>query len=132
MKITDFKIQFKDIDTAIRAAKMFELRKQIGISYLDGKIREARKLQKELAHEAVNDFETYKQLPLLHIQTNNISVKDSLSLLFTSVKNKLFYKFSKKTPEEKQFYKMCKEYFGKLTPEEIKEKTIDYTIPSLF
>ena len=128
MKIADF----KDIDTAARAVKMFELRKQISIFCLDGKFREARKLQKELAHEAINDFETYKQLPLLQIRANKITVKESLSLLFLSLKNKLFYKFSKKTPEEKQLNKMCKEYFGSLTQEEIKAKTIDYTIPSLF
>ena len=132
MKITDFKIQFKDMDSAIRAAKMFELRRQISLSSLEGNLREARKYQKQLAHEAVNDFETYTKLPILRITDPNMSAKSVLSMLFSSIKSNIFFKFSKKTPEEKQFYKMCKEYFGKLTPEEIKEKTIDYTIPSLF
>lgn len=132
MKITDFKLHFNDIDTAVKAAKMFELRKQISASALSGKFSETRKYQKQLAHEAINDFETYKSLPFLHIKNPNMSFSDVLFLMFTSAKNKFLYKFSKKTPEEKQFNKMCKEHFGKLTPEEIKKQTIDITIPSLF
>ena len=132
MKITDFKIQFKDMDTAIRATKMFELRRQISRSALNGKLHEARKYQKELAHEAVNDFETYTKLPILNIHAPSIPAKSVLSLLFRSLKSKLFYTLSPKTAEEKQFNQMCKEYFSKLTPEERKAKTIDYTIPSLF
>ena len=132
MKITDFKLTFKDMDTAVRATRMFELRKQIGISAMDGKFRDARKYKKELAKEAVNDFETYKKLPFLHFDIAHVPVKAILDMALNSYKFKIFNKFIKKTPEEKQFDKLSKEYFSSLSPEEIKKNTIDITIPALF
>lgn len=132
MKITDFKIKMPDVDSAIRATQMFELRKQIGISIMDGKFREARKFQKELAKSAVDDFDTYKKLPFIHFTVPGMPITAFFGMIFNNLKFKIFSKFTKKTPEEKQFNNLAKEYYGKLTKEDIKNNTIDITIPSLF
>jgi len=133
MKITDFKLKFKDIDSAMNAAKMFELRKQVSISILDGKFRDARKYQKELAANAIADYETYKRLPFIkYTMPVRNSLKDVIGMAFNSFKFNIFSKFCKKTPDEKQLYKLNKEYFSKFTKEDIKKNTIDITIPALF
>ena len=128
MKITDFKLTFKDIDTAMRATNMFELRKKISIAVFDGKFKEARRFQKELANVAVSDFETYKALPLLHFTAQGFPVKSFFELMFNSFKFNVFYKLSRKTPEEKQLSKLSKEYYGNLSKEDRLKKTIDITI----
>ena len=128
MKITDFKASYKDLDTAIRAAKMFELRKQVSISVLDGKFREARKQQKELAKAAVDDFETYKTLPFIHFIMKSFPLKSVIGLMINTLGFKIFNKFSKKTQEEKQLLNLSKEYYRNLTKDDIKNKTIDVVI----
>ena len=132
MKITDFKATFKDVDSAIRAAKIFELRKQSMISVMDGKFRDARNYQKEIAKEAVKDFEVYKKIPFVHFIVPGMPMKDFFSMAFNNFKFKIYSKFTKKTTDEKQFNKLAREYYSNLTKEDIKKNTIDVTIPSLF
>ncbi len=130
MKITDFKMTFRDVDTALGAAKMFELRKQSMVSSLDGKFRETRKYQKELAKEAVKNFEVYKQLPIMQFNFITMPAKVFFKFVLNIFKIKFLNMFVRKTPEEKQFKKLTKEYFGKLTKEEIQDKVVDITIPT--
>ena len=130
MKIGDFKLSFNTVESAMKATQLFELRKNIQLSVMSGHYRQARTYQKVLAKNAVDSFDVYKKLPFLRFSTPGMSLKDTLSMAFKNWKFKLFCKFSKKTPEEKQFRIMCKEYYGNLTPEEIKNNTIDITIPA--
>ena len=126
----NFKIQFKDIDSAMRAAKMFELKKQVNISVLEGKCKQARAAQKELAQMAVADFDTYKTLPYVNIKMNNLKI--FFPLIFKTIKFNLYRTFCKTTPEEKELAKLYKSYAKGLTEEEKKNKTLDITIPPLF
>ena len=132
MKITDFKQSYSTAEAAIRAVVMVELRKKLSISVVEGKFKEARECQKAIAKTAVEDFETYKTLPLINFILPKTDIKAFFILAFKSFEFKIYNKFFKKTPEEKQFAKLSKDYYSKLTPEDIKQKTIDITIPSLF
>ena len=132
MKITDFKATFKDTASAIRAAKIFELRKQAMMSVMDGRFKDARNYQKEIAKDAVTDFEAYKKQPFIHFSVPGMPLKEFFSMAFNSFKFKIYNKFTKKTPEEKQLNKLSKEYFKNLSKEDIKKNTIDVTIPTLF
>lgn len=125
----EFRITFKDTDSALKAINMFELRRKSSISILSGKFKQAREAQRELAKIAVDDFETYKSLP--GIKFSNVPLKAWLAFLLKSFGFKIFKLFSKKTPEEKQFAERCKSYAKELRPEDKKAKTIDITIPSL-
>ena len=126
----NYKITFNNIDSALNAKKMFELRQHITISILDGKYRAARKSQKELAALAVKDFDAYKSLPKINFK--NAPFREVLSLIGKSIKFRLYYAFDKKTPEEKLLTEKYKIYRKNLTPEEERKKTIDITIPSLY
>ena len=132
MKVTDFKLTFKDINSAIAAARMFELRKQVSLAVFDGKFKDARKFQKELAANAVNNFDIYKQLPLMHINMPRMSFKSMLELVLNTFKFKIYNKFTRKTPEEKQLNQLAKDYYSNLTKDDLKKNTIDITIPSLY
>lgn len=132
MKITEFKRSYTTIDAVTRAAKIFELRKQMDLSVLDGKLREARNCQKEIAKVALEDFETYKTVPFMHYILPRMGLKEILKLMFNSFEFKIYSKFVKRTPEEKQFTKLSRDYYKTLTPEDIKKNTIDYEIPSLY
>lgn len=124
------KITYKSIDSAMNAAKMFELRKHASLSIISGKFKQARTAQKELAKAAVEDFETFKTLP--NVRITNVPPKVWFPLLVKSLKFKIYNAFTKKTPEEKLLAKEYKNYVKNLTPEMKKQKTIDITIPSLF
>lgn len=104
-------IQFNNMDSALRAAKLFELRKQITLSIFDGKFKQARANQKEFAKLAVQDFDTFVKVPTFKF--TNIPLKAGISILRPILKFKLFSMFSKKTPEEKELAKMYKDYVSK-------------------
>ena len=126
----EFKVSYNNIDSALKASRMFNLQKQHMFAVMSGEYKNAVKVQRELAKEAVQDFETYKSLPILNFK--NIPFKDSLQLIAKIIKYRLFRLFTFRTPEEKEFKNLCHEYKKELTPEEIRKKTIDITIPSLF
>ena len=118
-----FKITFDNADSAINAMKFFNLRQQTLISVLSGNFKLARSQQKEFAKAALDDFETYKKLPN-KITYDNLPFLPSLFVFFKTLKYSIFYAFSKKTPEEKEFTQKAKEYLKTLTPAEKKAKTI--------
>lgn len=128
--MNNFKIQFNDIESAMRAAKMFELRKQVSISIMEGKCRQARAAQKEFAKIAVSDFDTFTKLPNINI--TGFPLKMYFPLLLRTIKFNIFRKFSKTTPEEKQLAKQYRNYAKTLTKEDIKNKTLDITIPRFY
>ena len=130
MNINNFKIQFSNIEQAMNAAKMFELRQKAGIAILEGKCREARTAQKEFAKLAVADFDTFTKLP--HMNIHGVSPRLFFPMLLKSLKFKLFSLFSKLSPEEKLLRKQYQAYVKNVTKEDIAKKTIDVTIPSLY
>ena len=102
----NFSITYKNIDSAMNAARMFELRKLVSLSVLEGNFRNARIAQKEFAKAAVNDFDTFRTLP--NISITNVPLKEWLLLGFRSLEYKFYKFFTGKTKEEKLLAKMCK------------------------
>ena len=128
----NYNVKCKSIESAQNMTKMFELRKQISISSMYGNYKETRKAQKQLADIALKDFDAYTSLPHMHITLPPMSIKETLTLAGKMLKMKLLYAFSRKTSAEKQLAKKYKEYAKTQTPEDIKKKTLDITIPSLY
>ena len=102
----NFNITYKTLNSAMNAAKMFELRNLVSLSVLEGSFRTARIAQKELAKAAVQDFDTFKTLPKIEI--TNVPLKEWLILGFRSLEYKIYRFFTGKTPEEKTLAKACK------------------------
>ena len=111
------KITYKDLDSALRAKQLFELRQKTMLSIMDGKFREARNAQKEFAKIAVQDFETVKTLP--RINFTNVPLKLWLSLAFKSLRFKIFRAFTKDTPEEKLLANEFKNYIKNSQKQEL-------------
>lgn len=124
----DFKVKYNNIESAMHAVQIFELRKQISLSVMEGKCKKARAAQKTLAKIGVEDFDTFKSVPGIRI--NNIPLSEFFPMLFKSLKFKIYRAFTKKIPEEKQLAKMYKEYSETLTPEGRAKQMIDINIPS--
>ena len=98
------------MDSAVRAAKMFELKKQSSMSILEGKYKDARAAQKELAKLGVEDFDTFVKVP--GIKFANLPLIEGFPIIKKFIGFNLFKMFSKKTPEEKQLAKMFKEFLA--------------------
>ena len=101
-------ITYKTFDSAIRAAKMFELRKLVSLSVIEGSFRNARLAQRELAKTAVEDFDVFKTLP--NIEITNVPLKEWLIMGFRSLEYKIYKFFTRTTPEEKLFAKQIKAF----------------------
>ena len=126
----NFKVTYKDFDTALRAKKMFELRRDINLHIINGEFKKARSAQKQLAKDAVEDFETYKTLP--HINFTNIPFKEWISIAIKSLKFRIFKAFTKNTPEEKLLAEKYSKYAKTLTSDDKNKNTINIVIPSLY
>ena len=126
----NYNITCKSIDQALNAQKMYELKQNAMIAALSGKYKDARRLEKEYAKFALSDFEACKNLPFVHFKVN--STKTFFSLFWQNLKYRIFKAFTRTTKEEKQLAKQYQEYLKTLTPTEIKAKTLDITIPSLY
>jgi len=121
------KISYPNLETALKAQKMFQLRQQTLLSIMDGKYKNARKIQKELAKNAIEDFDTYTTLPKVNF--TNIPLKLWFSMLWKSIKFRIFKAFTKNSPEEKILNKKIKTYKKTLTKEDINKKTINIKMP---
>lgn len=99
-------ITYKDYNTAIKAAQLFELRKQVGVSVMSGKFKDARAAQIAYAKEAVENADIAKTLPKITI--TNIPFVEWCVLALRSLEYKIYKAFTRKTPAEKQFAKMFK------------------------
>jgi len=78
------------------------------IHVISGNYKEARESHKQLAKLAIKNFETYKQVT--NFKITDLPHELGAVLLVRSLKFKLYYALSQKTPEEKQLKKMNKEY----------------------
>ena len=104
---------------------------KLGLMFItSGNFKEAREANKQLAKLAVNNFETYKQAT--NFKITNIPPEIGKHLFINSLKYKLYYAFSKKTPEEKQLQKMNKEYLKKLKANNEERKPQEISFPRLY
>ncbi|MCR4880814.1 MAG: hypothetical protein K6A44_02535 [bacterium] len=102
----NYSVTYKNFDTAINAARMFELRKLVSISVMEGNFRNARVAQREFAKAAVEDFDTLKTLP--YITFTNVPLREWLVMGFRSLEYKFYKFFTGKSKEEKLLSKMLK------------------------
>ena len=126
----NYSVTYKNFNSAVNAAKMFELRKKSTLSVIEGKYRDARLAQKELAEIAINDFDTFKTLPIINFK--NVPLNFWVRALCNSIKFRIYKLFTLNTPEEKQLIKMVKQYTKEVTKEDIKKKSIDITVPAFY
>ena len=126
----NFKVTYPNIETALRASKMFELRKKVLLSVMDGKYKTARKFQKEFAKNAVEDFDTFTTLPKLTF--TNVPLKVWFALLAKNIKFKIYRAFTKNSPDEKLLAKKFKVYKKSLTKEELKKNQLEVKFPDFY
>ena len=102
----NFNIVYKDCNTAIKAAQLFEMRKNVGISVMNGNFRQARAAQKEFAKMAVDNVDIVKTLP--NVKITNVPFIEWCVLALRTLEYKIYKAFTRKTPAEKQFAKLFK------------------------
>ena len=95
-----------------------------------GNFKEARQLEKEHAKLALADFELYKQIP--HLVLAGVPKEIIKQVQKNGFKYMLYKLFSTKSPEEKQFLKMRKEYLKQLKSENKQIKTVTITLPQFY
>ena len=104
----NYSVTYKNFDSAMRAARMFELRKLVSLSILEGNFRNARVAQRELAKTAVDNVDILKTLPTISI--TNIPLIEWLRIGFRSLEYRIYKFFTRTTPEEKLFAKQLKAF----------------------
>jgi len=117
-----FKINFSNAESAINAVTMLNLRQNLLESVVSGNFRLARSQQKEFAKIAVEDFDTYIKLP--KVVYDNIPLVPLMSMFLKTLKFRIFYAFSKKTPDEKELKRKAKEYIKTISSSEMKARTV--------
>ncbi len=117
-----FKINFSNAKSAINAVTMLNLRQNLLKSVVSGNFRLARSQQKEFAKIAVEDFDTYIKLP--KVVYDNIPLVPLMSMFLKTLKFRIFYAFSKKTPDEKELKRKAKEYIKTISSSEMKARTV--------
>lgn len=120
MAIEDGKQKSPAYKKLVKANEILNYTKLGMLNILSGNFKEAREAHKQLAKIAVEDFETYKQAT--NFKITNLPPEAGKPLLINSLKYRLYYAFSPKTPEEKQLEKMNKEYMKKLKENKIERK----------
>ena len=96
---------------------------------ISGEFKKAREVSKELAKAAVKDFEIYKSMTNFRI--TNIPPEAGKTLFLNSIKYKIYRAFIPKTEEEKQLYKMNKDYLKELKSKNIKPKPVEIELPRI-
>lgn len=107
----------------VRATEILNYKKYQMLNVISGNFKEARETHKEIAKLAVKDFDTYKQVT--NVRITNVPPDAGKILLVNSLKYRIYYAFSKKTPEEKLMVKMNKEYIKKMKAQKIKIKPVE-------
>lgn len=87
-----------------------------------GKFKEARAVEKTLAKLGVENFAEYKEIPKVSVK--NVPWDVWKASLVNGIKYRIYRAFSKKTPEEKSFLRMKKEYFQELKSQKKQLKTV--------
>ncbi len=114
----------------VKVNEMFNYQKMALLNVVTGNFKEARESEKQLAKLAVNDFETYKDIP--HVKFTGIPVGMAAHIMKKSLQYRVYKAFSPKTPEEKQFLKMKKEHIKELKANKLQPKTVEIKFPQMF
>lgn len=93
------------------------------LNMVAGKFALARHFEKKYASLSVNDFENFKNIPKINYL--NVPIFVQKEVMKNSLKYRIYRMFTTKTPEEKQFSRMRKEYFRQLKAEHKEIKTVD-------
>lgn len=128
--VSDAKKKSEIYQKTLKVNQMFDCQKSTMMNVLTGNFKEARESEKQLAKLAVNDFETYKLLP--HVRFTNLPFEMGKQALKQSLKYRIYRAFSPKTPEEKQFQQMKKDYLKELKSKNEKPKVVDIKFPGYY
>ena len=114
----------------VKANNLFNMGYNAYINAVTGNFKEARKLEKEFAKKAVEDFEIYKLLPKVVLQG---APKEVIKLANKNSRKYWIYKlFSPKTKEEKQLAKLRKQFIKELKAENKQIQTVEVKIPNMY
>jgi uncharacterized protein YnzC (UPF0291/DUF896 family) len=130
LAIEEGKKKSKLYQDTIKAQKILDVGREAYINMVLGNFKEARKLEKEHAKLALADFELYKQIP--HLVLAGVPKEIIKQVQKNGFKYMLYKLFSTKSPEEKQFLKMRKEYLKQLKSENKQIKTVTITLPQFY
>lgn len=128
--IEDAKKKSELYKKTVKINEIFENGKFVFANVILGNFKIARDFEKKFAELAVKDFEVYKQIPKI----NFIGVPTEIQkmALKNGLKYRIFKLFQTKTPEEKTFSKMRKEYIKELKSENKQIKTINIEFPRCY
>lgn len=124
--ISDGKKKSEAYQKFLKANELLNYKKLIMINIIDGKFKQAREAEKELARLGVESYDVYKDIPQLEFKNlPGIVVK---KVIKQSLKYRIYRAFSKKTPDEKEFLRLNKEHYKKLKSEkkEIRKQVFDF------
>lgn len=130
LAIEEGKKKSKLYQDTIKAQKILDVGREAYINMVLGNFKEARQLEKEHAKLALADFELYKQIP--HLVLAGVPKEIIKQVQKNGFKYMLYKLFSTKSPEEKQFLKMRKEYLKQLKSENKQIKTVTITLPQFY
>ena len=130
LAIKDGKNKSEAYQKLLKANEMFNYTKSIMTNVLFGDFKRAREMEKALAKVAVDNFETYKQIPMLEFK--NVPLAIVHKVMVKNLQYKIYRAFSKKTPEEKTFMKMKKEYVDELKAQNKKPQVQEINFPRIY
>ena len=128
--IEDAKSKSKLYKKLQNANEMLEYSGIVISNIIFGKFKEARAAEKSLAEICIKNFEDYKLIP--RIIYRNIPRFLQKMVLINSIKYRIYKAFTKKTPEEKQFMKMKKEYLEELKSQNKKLEVVYIDFPNIY
>lgn len=128
--ISDAKSKSEVYKKFVKTTQMFNYSKNNFINIICGDFKQARESEKELAKLAVADFEAYKDVPI--VSFTNVPNAMAMKIIINGIKYRIYKAFCSKTPEEKQFLKMRKEYLKELKSENKQLKKVTIPLPPFY
>ncbi len=111
---------------SVNPEKIFEYKKAIISNILGMDFKKAREAEKTLAKIGIENFEAFKSVPIISFK--KASSIEKQMFFVARMHYKIYRAFTKKTPEEKRFAQMQKEYLKALKSQnkEIKTTYVDF------
>ena len=124
--IEDAKKKSELYQKMVRTNELLQTSYMTFCNIISGNFKAARDFEQKLAVLAINDFENFKNIPKINFAY--VPMKAQKLVVKNSIKFRIYRLFTPKTPEEKQFAKMRKDYKKELkeNKKEIKTVTIDF------
>ena len=128
LAIEDAKKKSELYQTMVKVNELLGFRQNVFANVITGNFKEARKSEKQLAKYAIKNFEYYKKMPKINF--TNVPLEIQKTAIFNSIKYRFYKIFQIKTPEEKTFLKMLKEYRRELKRENKQVQTVNIQFPN--